>query len=74
MCDEDPDQGLQIGGLRLLDHKGVYIIDLNFMRKEHYNHWITRKIPIGQSIIGMKGNYGKGNNYITSLGFIMWTP
>ena len=50
------------------------MVDLNFMRKEVFTDWITRKIPNGQSIIGLKGNYGKGMNYITSLGFVMWSP
>ena len=65
---------MQICGLRLIDQKGIYVIDLNFMRKDIYTDWITKKIPMGQSIIGMKGNYGKGLNYITSLAFVMWSP
>ena len=74
MYNEDPEQGPQISGLRLIDQKGIYVVDVNFMSKEHYTTWITRNISFGKAIIGLKGNYGKGNNYITSLGFVMWTP
>ena len=44
------------------------------MKKENYGNWVTKQIPIAQAIIGLKGNYGSSNAYITSLGFIMWTP
>ena len=64
----------QLIGLRLVDEKGVYIVNVTWMTKEQCgSDWITRTIPIGRDIIGLRCCYG-AKNFISSLGFMMWTP
>ena len=74
VCEDDPEQGPQISGLRLLDEKGIYVVNVTFMKKEHYGQWVTKPIQKGQAVIGLKGNYSKNMRYISSLGFVLWTP
>ena len=64
----------QLVGLRLVDEKGVYIVNAVWMTKEQSSSdWITRTIPVGRDIIGLRCKYG-ANHVITSLGFMTWTP
>ena len=64
----------QLVGLRLVDEKGVYIVNAVWMTKEQSSSdWITRTIPVGRDIIGLRCSYG-AKNFISSLGFMMWTP
>ena len=68
------DQDDQPIGLRLVDEKGVYIVNQTWFTKESQaSDWITRTIPAGRDIIGLRCSYG-ANNHITSLSFMMWTP
>ena len=63
----------QLIGLRLTDEKGVYIVNRTWMPKEQCSSdWITRTIPVGRDIIGVRVAYGE-KNIISSLGFMMWT-
>ena len=64
----------QLVGLRLVDEKGVYIVNVMWMTKEQSSSdWITRTIPIGRDIIGLRCSYS-AKNFISSIGFMMWTP
>ena len=74
VCEDDPEQGPLISGLRLIDEKGIYVVNASFMKKEHLGTWVTRGVQKGQAIIGLRGNYSSNNKYISSLGFVMWTP
>lgn len=64
----------ELAGLRLIDEKGIYIINTTWMTKGNLSSdWMTRTLPGGKDIIGLKINYG-AKNLITSLGFMTWTP
>ena len=67
-------QDQKIDGLRLLDEKGIYIVNTTWMTKEKVSsEWITRTIPGGQEIIGLRAAFN-AKGYISSLGFLPWTP
>ena len=55
-------------GLRLIDAQGNYIVDTTWSNfAEAY--WVTKDIPEGEEIIGVKINKN-----LTRLGFILYKP
>ena len=63
----------QLIGLRLVDEKGVYIVNVTWMTKEHSSSdWTTVTVLNGRDIIGLRCRYG-ANNIISNLGFMMWS-
>ena len=64
----------QLIALRLIDEKGLYIVNVTWMTKDNQStDWITRTLPGGQDIIGLRCKYG-AKNEIKSLGFMTWQP
>ena len=57
-----------------MDERGIYIVDLTWMTKEQVaSEWITRTMPAEQEIIGLRAAFN-AKGYITSIGFLPWTP
>ena len=63
----------QIVGIRLVDSRGIYIVNETLTGKEENNKWTMKVIPPEQSIIGLQCGSGTGKN-ITSLAFRLWSP
>ena len=57
-----------IFGLRLMDENGVNIVDENWNKVED-GEWVTKDIPAGEEIIGIKCD-----DQIKRIGFVCYRP
>ena len=57
-----------IFGLRLMDEDGVNIVDANWNKVEE-GDWVTKDIPEGEEIIGLKCD-----DQIKRIGFMCYRP
>ena len=60
----------QILGLRLIDDKGNYLADIVWCICSDDGEWVTKNIPDGLEIIGIRYEPSTGQ-YITKLEFIL---
>ena len=66
-----------IFGLRLEDSLGNPLLDFAWKKEDGNIQWFRQEIPPGKEIIGLYGNRlagGGSSSWITSLGFIVWSP
>ena len=73
------DRNIGICGLRLYDTSGSKLVDENWSGKESRelaSMWVTKDIPDGQYIIGVKASTrnDQGNKFLTRLGWQLWNP
>ena len=65
-----------IRGIRLVDSKGKHIVNQTWCTdaiQDEHSKWLILDIDASKEIIGLKCN-NTSQDYITRLGFLLWTP